>query len=65
VEPHIESLPDFLQDGGTVMMGLQEAFDWADVIVTLVGHTQFKSIYFDHLGDKHIVDVAGIRKNEA
>ena len=65
VEPHIESLPDILQDNGTVMMGLQEAFDWADVNVALVEHTQFKSICFDHLGDKRIVDVAGIRKNEA
>lgn len=64
VEPHIENLPDTLQGQGVVMTGLLEAFDWADVIVTLVGHNQFKSICFDHLDDKRIIDVAGIRKNE-
>lgn len=65
VEPHIESLPDIFQEGGAAMMEPQEAVDWADVIVALVGHNQFKSICFDHLDDKLFVDVAGIRKNEA
>lgn len=65
VEPHIENLPDILQSQGAVMMGPQEAFDWADVIVALVRHNQFKSICFDHVDEKRIVDVAGIRKNEA
>lgn len=65
VEPHIESLPGIFQEGTAVMMGLQEAVEWADVIVPLVGHNQFKSICFEHGTDKFLVDVAGIRKNEA
>ncbi len=65
VEPHIESLPESLCERNVAMMGLQEALDWATVLVTLVGHNQFKSICFDHLGDTRIVDVAGIRKGEA
>ena len=47
------------------MTGLQEAFDWADFIVALVGHKQLKSICLDHYDDACIVNVAGIRKNEA
>ena len=65
VEPHIESLPESLLERNVTMMGLQEALDWATVLVTLVGHNQFKSICFDHLGDTRIVDVAGIRKGKA
>lgn len=64
-EPHIESLPDDLREGGAAMVGPQEAVDWADVTVALVGHNQFKSICFDHVDDKRFVDVAGIRKNDA
>ena len=65
VEPHIESLPDSLQGQSVVLTGLQKAFDWADVIVALVGHKQIKSICLDHYDDACIVDAAGIRKNEA
>jgi len=65
VEPHIESLPESLCERNVAMMGLQEALGWATVLVTLVGHNQFKSICFGHLGDMRIVDVAGIRKGEA
>lgn len=64
VEPHIESLPDILQDSGVVLMEPQESIEWADVIVALVGHSQFKSISSDHLDDTRIVDVAGIWKNK-
>ena len=65
VEPHIEILPESLRERVMAKMELQEALDWATVVVTLVGHRQFKSICFDNYDDKCIVDVAGIRKNQA
>jgi len=64
-EPHIESLPDVLENRCAAMMGPQESIDWADVIVAFAGHNQFKSICFDHVDGKRFVDVAGIRKNDA
>lgn len=65
VEPHIDILPESLREKGVAKMELREALDWAGVVVTLVGHRQFKSICFDHYDDTCIVDVAGIRKNQA
>lgn len=63
VEPHLQSLPDNLQEGGAVAMReTQAAVDWADIIVALVGHSQFKSICFAHVHDKIFVDVAGIKE---
>lgn len=65
VEPHVEALPDALRGLGVVMAGLEEAFEQATIIVTLVGHKQFKSIRFDRVDDARIIDVAGVRKSEA
>jgi UDP-N-acetyl-D-mannosaminuronic acid dehydrogenase len=65
VEPHIDILPESLREKGVAKMELREALGWAGVVVTLVGHRQFKSICFDHYDDTCIVDVAGIRKNQA
>ncbi|MBE1427294.1 UDP-N-acetyl-D-mannosaminuronic acid dehydrogenase [Desulfomicrobium macestii] len=65
VEPHIDILPESLREKGVAKMELKESLEWATVVVTLVGHRQFKSICFDHYDDTCIVDVAGIRKNQA
>lgn len=53
VEPH-------LQQWQMPLVGLDEAVDAADVVVTLTGHTAFKDLRAGALAGKKVLDVAGI-----
>jgi UDP-N-acetyl-D-mannosaminuronic acid dehydrogenase len=64
VEPHIDMLPGALSGLEVALLGLQEAIDWAKVVVLLVDHKQFKEIDFDRRDIRQMIDLVGIRKVE-
>ncbi|WP_175815341.1 UDP-N-acetyl-D-mannosamine dehydrogenase [Burkholderia diffusa] len=60
VEPNLEAIPECLADHEVVKMDLDDAVGWADVLVLLVDHHQFK-IALPRLGDKQrLIDTRGI-----
>lgn len=65
VEPNIDTLPEQLFQQDVAIQTLEDALHCARVIVVLVNHQHFKSICFDQYDKALIVDVVGIRKNEA
>jgi UDP-N-acetyl-D-mannosaminuronic acid dehydrogenase len=62
VEPNIEDLPRGLTQLDVTKKPLEEAIDWATIVVTLVGHKQFKAIRLDQRSTPCIVDLVGIGK---
>jgi UDP-N-acetyl-D-mannosaminuronic acid dehydrogenase len=59
VEPHVDALPDELNEG-VELMALDQALECADIIVLLVDHDQFKQVSWSDIKDRAIVDTRGI-----
>ncbi|MEE8393819.1 MAG: UDP-N-acetyl-D-mannosamine dehydrogenase [Rhodospirillales bacterium] len=63
VEPHVDGLPDDLAGFSNISFcSLDEAVDWADVIVLLADHKQFRDMDQKRLSTKAVVDTRGIWK---
>ena len=61
VDPHVDSLPQELVDGGrTELVELEEALRVADVVVLLTDHRQFREIDPQQLVDKLAIDTRGV-----
>ncbi|EGD03716.1 NDP-N-acetyl-D-galactosaminuronic acid dehydrogenase [Burkholderia sp. TJI49] len=60
VEPNLEVLPDCLDDRQVVKMDLDAAIRWANVLVLLVDHHQFKSISPSFGDDQRLIDTRGV-----
>ena len=56
VEPNINELPKSLTAGNLV--DLDSAIEQADIVVILVGHSQFKTVSLPE--DKGVIDAVGI-----
>lgn len=60
VEPNLDALPEYLADRHVLRMDPRTALEWANIIVVLVDHDQFKRIS-PNVGDKKIlIDTRGI-----
>jgi UDP-N-acetyl-D-mannosaminuronic acid dehydrogenase len=62
VEPNLASLPAGLENMGVRFMDMTEALEWADVLVLLVGHAQFRKTEPKLLSHQILVDTTGIWK---
>lgn len=62
VEPHIDSIPDFLR-GKVELMSLSQALSVSDVVVLLVDHKEFSAIPECDLANKVLIDTKGFIKN--
>lgn len=61
VEPHIQTLPERLQNKSNVKLCTwQETLEIADIFTFLVAHNEFKSIQSNILLDKIILDICGL-----
>ncbi len=60
VEPHVESLPEFLSDLGVTLANLDDALKGADAVVLLVDHDVFADLDRDVLGDAQVHDTRGL-----
>ncbi len=61
VEPHIQELPKALAElSGVSLVSIDEAFKRADIVLLLVGHTEFEAIDITNLSGKVIIDTCGI-----
>ncbi len=59
VEPFIKGLPKSIPNESAQLVGFDEAFDRADIIVLLVDHKQFKAIDRERLQQKIVIDTKG------
>ena len=60
VEPHIEALPERLEELGVRLVDLPKALDEADLVVALVRHRDFQAIRPEQLWDKAVIDTCGL-----
>ncbi|WP_207063715.1 UDP-N-acetyl-D-mannosamine dehydrogenase [Motiliproteus sp. SC1-56] len=60
VEPHIRELPPTLSDLGIELVGMEEALDAANTLVTLVDHKVFKGIPVSRITSKVVIDTRGL-----
>ena len=60
VEPYIDALPASLNGNGIVLVRVEDALEWADIVVLLVGHLVFKEINLGLLVDKEVIDTCGL-----
>lgn len=60
VEPNLDELPMSLQDLAVEKVDLGTAMDVADVICILVDHSAFRSLSFEQLRDRPIIDTRGV-----
>ncbi|MEE8393156.1 MAG: UDP binding domain-containing protein, partial [Rhodospirillales bacterium] len=61
VEPHINELPDELKGfSGVTLAPLDEAVEWADVVVLLVDHQPFKNVDRLQISKKVVIDTRGV-----
>ena len=60
VEPNIEEAPAKLTKAGVRLLTLQEALEWADVLLMLVDHAEFKERIPAFRTEQRLVDAKGI-----
>lgn len=60
VEPNIASLPPSLLAAGVQLVGQDTALEQANVVVLLVDHAEFRSMYPSFLADQFVVDTKGV-----
>ncbi|WP_305908427.1 UDP-N-acetyl-D-mannosamine dehydrogenase [Methylomarinum sp. Ch1-1] len=64
VEPHIQQLPDCLNQHGARLANLIDSLEAANIIVTLTDHSLFKRVKLATLNEKVIIDARGIWEKE-
>ncbi len=64
VEPHINELPEKLQESHVKLLSLGESLSEANIIVTLTDHSVFKQVKQSILQEKVIIDARGIWEQE-
>lgn len=60
VEPNLETLPENLADQQVALMDLDLAIRWANILVLLVDHAQFKNISQELSQAQRLIDTRGI-----
>ena len=60
VEPNIDQIPDGFDSTDAELIDLENAMEFADVVVLLVDHSSFKAMDLSLLSGKQVVDTRGI-----
>ena len=62
VEPNLQFLPEDLKNDRTILLTLSEAISWANIIVLLVDHSEFKRAKLKLNNSQRLIDTRGIWK---
>ncbi|WP_175915744.1 MULTISPECIES: UDP-N-acetyl-D-mannosamine dehydrogenase [unclassified Burkholderia] len=60
VEPNLEAMPESLAGRHVLKMDLNTAMEWANILVVLVDHSQFKDVSPNITGKRALIDARGI-----